>query len=127
MLAIGARMHYRLAGMPMDTTMLVGMVLIPLGLALSIYGLMPRLAQMRATLQNPHAHLTFHLADREPLNRAHWTLVIVLIIALAIDVMKPATLGFVIPGMTVEYDISKQTAAKLAFWALLGTTVGPIL
>ncbi len=127
MLAMGAHVHYRLAGMPMDTTMLVGMALIPIGLGLSIYGLMPRLAQMRESLQAVRDHAYFHIADRVPLNRAHWTLVIVLIVALAIDVMKPATLGFVIPGMTAEYDISKQTAAKLAFWALIGTTVGSVV
>ncbi|MBS0582557.1 MAG: MFS transporter [Proteobacteria bacterium] len=127
MLAMGAHMHYHLAGMPMDTTMLVGMALIPLGIGLSIYGLMPRLAQMRASLQATGNHAWFHIADRVPLNRAHWTLVIVLIVALAIDVMKPATLGFVIPGMTVEYDISKQTAAQLALWALVGTTVGSVV
>jgi len=127
MLAMGAHMHYHLAGMPMDTTMLVGMALIPLGLALSIYGLMPRLALMRESLQAARDHAYFHIADRVPLNREHWTLVIVLIVALTIDVMKPATLGFVIPGMTVEYDITKQTAAQLALWALVGTTVGSIV
>lgn len=127
MLAMGAHMHYHLAGMPMDTTMLAGMALIPIGLGLSIYGLMPRLQQMRESLQVTRDHAWFHLADRVPLNRAHWTLVIVLIVALAIDVMKPATLGFVIPGMTAEYDISKQTAAKLALWALIGTTVGSVV
>jgi len=127
MLAMGAHMHYHLAGMPMDTTMLVGMALIPLGLALSIYGLMPRFAQMRESMQSVHDHAWFHIADRVPLNREHWTLVIVLIVALAIDVMKPATLGFVIPGMTVEYEITKQTAAKLALWALIGTTVGSVV
>jgi len=51
----------------------------------------------------------------------------VLVVALVIDVMKPATLGFVIPGMTAEYEISKQTAAKLALWALIGTTVGSVV
>jgi putative MFS transporter len=127
MLAMGAHVHYRLVGMPMDTTMLVGMALIPLGLGLSIYGLMPRLQQMRESLQATRDHAYFHIADRVPLNRAHWTLVIVLIVALAIDVMKPATLGFVIPGMTAEYDITKQTAAKLALWALIGTTIGSVV
>ena len=127
MLAMGAHTHYHLAGMPMDTTMLVGMALIPLGLGLSIYGLMPRLAHMREALQSARDHVGFHIADRVPLNRAHWTLVVVLVVALVIDVMKPATLGFVIPGMTVEYDIPKQTAAKLALWALIGTTVGSVV
>ena len=69
-------------------------------------------------------HLT--VADNVALNRAHWTLVVVLVVALAIDVMKAATLGFVMPGMSAEYDISKPTAITLALVALIGTTIGSI-
>ena len=127
MLAMGAHTHYHLAGMPMDATMLAGMVAIPLGVVLSGYGLMPRLEQMRQVLQSTRDHVYFHLADSVPLNREHWTLVIVLIIALAIDVMKPATLGFVMPGMTAEYAISKQTGGLLALVALIGTTIGSVV
>ena len=126
MFLMGAHLHYRLAGMPMDATMLAGMALIPIGLALAAFGLMPRLEQMRQTLQGRHDQVFFHIADSVPLNREHWTLVLVLIIALAIDVMKPATLGFVMPGMTAEYAISKQTGALLALTALTGTTVGSV-
>jgi putative MFS transporter len=127
MLAMGAHTHYHLAGMPMDPLMLAGMAVIPLGLLLSAYGLMPRLELMRRTLQGARDHLSFHIADGVPLNREHWTLVIVLIVALAIDVMKPATLGFVMPGMTAEYAISRQTGGLLALVALVGTTVGSVL
>ncbi len=35
-------MHYRLAGMSVDVWMVVGMVLILLGLAATVYGLFPR-------------------------------------------------------------------------------------
>lgn len=125
MFAMAAPMHYRLAGMPMDSTMLVGMALIPLGALLAGFGLMPRIDQMRKALHGDHPH--FHLADSVPLNREHWKLIIVLIVALAVDVMKPATLGFVIPGMSNEYDISKSTAGYLALSALTGTTVGSII
>lgn len=124
MFAMSAHTHYRMVGMPMDATMLTGMALIPLGLLLAGYGLMPRLEQMRQTLQGGRDHGYFHLADSVSLNREHWTLVVVLIVALAIDVMKPATLGFVMPGMTAEYAISTQTGALLALVALTGTTVG---
>ncbi len=127
MLAMGAHMHYHLAGMPMDASMLIGMALIPFGVALAGYGLMPRLEQMRRVLQRAHDAMTFHIADSVPLNSAHWTLVIVLVIALVIDVMKPATLGFVVPGMTAEYEISKKTGGLLAFFALIGTTVGSVI
>ncbi len=126
MFLMGASTGYRLVGMPMDATMLVGMALIPIGLALSAFGLMPRLEQMRAARQasaRPH----FHVADGVPLNREHWKLVIVLVVALAVDVLKPASLGFVMPGMTREYGISSETAGLLALVALTGTTVGSVL
>jgi putative MFS transporter len=114
---------YRMAGMPMDNIMLTGMLLIPSGLLLAAYGLLPRLAQM----QNLSGEVTFHIADQASLNRAHWKLVVVLFVALAVDVMKPATLGFVLPGMGREYEIAKQTAGWLPLIALTGTTLGSII
>src|SRR3546814_7616661 len=54
-------------------------------------------------------------------------LVVVLVVALAVDGMKPATLGFVMPGMSLEYSISTPTASVLALVALIGTTVGSIV
>ncbi|HVI24956.1 MAG TPA: MFS transporter [Xanthomonadaceae bacterium] len=123
---MGRHMGWRMVGMPMDGLMLAGMLVIPAGVLLAGYGLMPRLAQMRRTLRGG-THLHFHVADGVPLNRAHWTLVTALAVALAIDVMKPATLGFVVPGMSAEYSISKPTASLLAFVALIGTTVGSVV
>src|SRR6476619_937360 len=127
MFAMGRMTNWQMVGMPMDNLMLSGMALIPLGLLLSTYGLMPRLDQMRQTLHGNGNHLHFHIADGVPLNREHWTLVLVLVTALAIDVMKPATLGFVMPGMSKEYQISKPTASTLALVALIGTTVGSVI
>jgi MFS transporter, putative metabolite:H+ symporter len=126
MFMMAAPMHYHLAGMPMDNTMLAGMALIPIGVLLAGYGLMPRMDQLRQAMHGGD-HVHFHVADGLPLNREHWKLIIVLIIALAVDVMKPATLGFVIPGMSSEYDITKSTAGYLALSALTGTTVGSIV
>ena len=127
MLAMAAPMHYRLAGMPMDNMMRIGMALVPLGVLLAGYGLMPRLAQMRRTLHPDRSPLPFHVADHAPLNREHWKLVAVLTVALAVDVMKPATIGFVMPGMSSEYGISTSTAGWLALSALTGTAVGSIV
>lgn len=126
MFMMGRHTGYQMVGMEMDATMLTGMALIPLGVLLAMYGLMPRIAQMHKSLHGD-SHLQFHVADGVPLNREHWKLVIVLVIALAVDVLKPATLGFVMPGMTTEYEISKQTAGVLALVALTGTTVGSVL
>ncbi len=119
-------MDYQMVGMPMDPAMLAGMFVIPVGLLLAAYGLMPRLDLMRQGLHGGQA-LQFHIADGVPLNREHWKLVIVLVVALIVDVMKPATLGFVMPGMTLEYEIGKQTAGWLPLVALTGTMVGSIL
>jgi putative MFS transporter len=126
MFLMGRSMHWQLVGMPMTPLMLGGMALIPAGLLLSTYGLMPRLEQVRRTLHDSN-HLHFHIADGVPLNREHWKLVTVLVVALAIDVMKPATLGFVVPGMSAEYVIPKPTASLLALVALIGTTVGSVV
>lgn len=119
-----APMGFRMAGMPMSTTMWLGMALIPLGLGLAFYGLMPRLAHLRR--HDPVAVL-FHVADEVPLNRAHWGLVGALFVAVTVDVMKPATLGFVMPGMASEYAIGSHAAGTLALIALSGTAVGSVL
>jgi len=118
-------MNYQMVGMEMDDTMLAGMAAIPVGLLLAAYGLMPRMARLQR--QGCAGAMQFHVADGIPLNDAHWKLVVVLIVALAVDVLKPATLGFVMPGMTKEYDISKETAGWLALVALTGTTVGSVV
>lgn len=125
MFVCASHMGYRMVGMPMDVPMLAGMALIPPGLLLAAYGLMPRLAPLRMT--GPAGAVPqFELADGVALNARHWYLVAVLIVALTIDVMKPATLGFVMPGMTDEYGLSKQNAGILALVALTGTTVGSV-
>lgn len=128
MYLMAAPMHYRLAGMPMSPGMLLGMALIPLGLCLAAFALAPprRMATGDARpAARMHRH-DFHIADGVPLNRAHLTLVAVLVVALAVDVMKPATLGFVMPGLTGEYGISKEVGALLALVALTGTTLGSV-
>ena len=127
MFMMGRHTHWQMVGMPMDAWMLWGMAMIPAGVVLAGFGLMPRLGTMRESLHGGHGRLHFHVADGVPLNREHWKLVVVLVIALAVDVMKPATLGFVMPGMSLEYSISRPTASVLALVALVGTTVGSIV
>ena len=127
MYIMAAPMHYHLAGMAMDTPMSIGMGLIPCGVLLAAYGLMPHLAQMRQYLHGQGNHRYFHIADGVPLNREHWKLVIVLAVALTVDVMKPASIAFVMPGMTHEYSITSSTAGYLALSALTGTAVGSVV
>lgn len=117
-------MGFRLAGMPMDTGMIFGMALIVGGIAASAYGLLPKnvVVQMRAS-----RHITVAAPEDARLSPAHWQLMSVLVLALVIDVMKPASLGFVMPGIVAEYGITQAQAALVPFAALMGTVVGSVL
>jgi putative MFS transporter len=115
---------YRMSGMPVDAMMIVGMLLIVAGLAASVYGVVPRAA---ALARQPGPAISLVAADSAPLTRAHQRLLAVLIVALVVDIMKPATLGFVVPGMSEEYGVSRETASLIAFVALIGTTVGSVI
>ena len=121
MFLMGRAVHYKLAGMPMDTGMLVGMGLIIGGTCATAYGLLPP--------RRTHDVQIEEIAPPEdaPLTRAHWVQIIILATALIIDVMKPATLGFVVPGMGFEYGLRASAVAVLPFVALLGTTVGSFI
>jgi len=124
MFAMARSMHYRLAGMPMDTTMIGGMVLIVVGTLVAAYGLLPRnVAAQRAAA----ADIVVAAPEDAPLVLAHWGLMAVLVIALVIDVMKPAALGFTVPGMISEYGVPKKTVSLVPFFALAGTVAGSVL
>lgn len=125
MYVMAAPMHYALVGMPMDRPMQLGMALIVGGFLLSAYGLMPHLAQVRLTVGGGKT-ARWRVAGGVALTRAHWTLVAVLAIALTIDVMKPASIAFVMPGMANEYHIGMSRAGYLALSALVGTAVGSV-
>lgn len=123
MLAMAHRMGNQLNGMPMDTGMWIGMGLIILGVPAAVYGALPR----KRAPHGSHAGTSFEASDSAPLGRWHAAVLLVLTLGLVIDVMKPATLGFVLPGLSREYGISHSTAAYLPFVALAGTTVGSFL
>jgi putative MFS transporter len=119
MFLMAGEMGYMMAGMPMDTGMLAGMALIVAGTLLAGFGLLPK------GLPSRHDGLaTIAPPEDAPLTHAHWRLIAVLGVALIIDIMKPASLGFVTPGMRVEYGIDRATVALLPFSALCGTAVG---
>ena len=63
-------------------------------------------------------------APEGKLNRAHWQLMLVLALGLIIDAMKPASLGFTIPGMSHEYQLSRAAVSWLPLCALAGLSVG---
>jgi len=129
---IGARdMGYRLVGMPMDPAMMVGMFLIIVGLVASLYGLYPRSAEATAGLVS---QIRVRALDEAPIRAAHVGLLVVMAIAVTIDVMKPTTLAFVVPGMAQEYGLrsplnpaGEVPVAYLPLSGITGTVLGSFL
>lgn len=129
---VGARdMGYRLVGMPMDTSMMIGMLLIIAGLVASLYGLYPRSAEATAGLVS---QIRVRALDEAPMRAAHVGLLVVMAIAVTIDVMKPTTLAFVVPGMAQEYGLRSPLnpagdvpVAYLPLSGITGTVLGSFL
>jgi putative MFS transporter len=120
-----AQMGYHMGSMHMSTLMVAGMAMIIGGMCLTAYGLVP--ADRNIGGRRPVSGLHFQAMDSARLTRLHWGMMFVLGVALVIDVMKPATLGFVIPGMKGEYGLKGTQVAMLPLIALAGTTVGSLL
>ncbi|HEY0600965.1 MFS transporter [Brevundimonas sp.] len=115
---MGRGMGFRLVGMAMDAGMMWGMALIVGGVALAAFGLLPAHKGDDTPLE------VLAPPEDAPLTRAHWVMCALLSVALIVDIMKPASLGFVTPGMREEYGLSDAFVAVLPFAALSGTVVG---
>ena len=131
MYLMGKASGYRLVGMPMDTSMRVGMGAIILGLAASLYGLLPR---TRAPRPARASRIVVSALDDAPLTLAHAGLLLTMMIAVTIDIMKPTALAFVLPGMTLEYGLKGPAnpagtvpVAYVALTAIVGTVLGSFL
>jgi putative MFS transporter len=131
MYAMGRHIGYRLAGMPMDSSMVAGMVAIIVGLAASLYGLVPPAAS-----RGHRAASTIRVSalDDASLGPAHYRLLLAMALAVTIDVMKPTALAFVMPGMTEEYGLQSPLnptgttpVVWLALVAITGTVIGSFL
>ena len=124
MFLMGRHNHFILAGMHIGWDMVLGMAAIVGGCAIAAYGLLPRnIANQLAASQD----IVVTPPEDVPLSWPHWTLMGVLVIALVIDIMKPATLGFTLPGMMSEYQVTKATVSSFPFSALVGTVIGSII
>ncbi|HKR85784.1 MAG TPA: MFS transporter [Terriglobales bacterium] len=132
MVAVGVVLHlpmfwmgrmtgFRLAGMPMGPGMFLGMALIVSGIAAAAYGLLP------PRQQGQISYFSITPPEDAPLTKMHWIQIALLAVALVVDVMKAASLGFVIPGMRLEYGLGFSAVAILPFVALLGTTAGSFI
>ncbi|NNF58501.1 MAG: MFS transporter [Rhodothermaceae bacterium] len=124
---MAADMGYRMIGMEMSMWMNVGMGAILLGMALATWGLMPRKETLGRLNKSAVEGVHFRAMDSAHLTGAHWGLLFVLGVALIIDVMKPATLGFVMPGTKEEYGLTTGQIALLPLSGLTGTTIGSIV
>ncbi|HWW29659.1 MAG TPA: MFS transporter [Steroidobacteraceae bacterium] len=118
---MGRNSGFNLSHMPMDAGMLWGMALIVFGILAAGYGLLPK------TPPSVGLHEILAPSEDAALSAAHWKLMAVLAVALIIDVMKPASLGFVTPGMRIEYGIDRATVALLPLSALIGTAAGSFI
>ncbi len=131
MVWMGRHNGYRLVGMAMDDGMLWGMAAIGVGLCASLYGLLPDPRPPAAEACSPPR---IQAMDDAPLGPAHIGLLLTMAVAITIDIMKPTALAFVVPGMTVEYNLKSPLnpggtypAALLALAGISGTVLGSIL
>jgi putative MFS transporter len=122
-----------MVGMPIDRGMIVAMTLIVAGIGVAAYGLLPRKLAGAAAAADIAGQLAASQdivvtpPEDAPLSRAHWGLMSVLVIALIIDIMKPATLGFTLPGMMSEYQVTQAVVSSFPFSALAGTVIGSFI
>jgi MFS transporter, putative metabolite:H+ symporter len=124
-----ADMGYRMAGMRPDAPMLAGMALILAGLAATAYGLWPRRAP-RDHRDPPRVQAL----DDARITPTHVCLLAVMAVAVTIDVMKPAALAFVTPGVAREYGLTSPLnphggppVALLPLVGIVGTVIGSFL
>ena len=123
--------HYRLVGMPVDGLMAIGMVLIALGLIAVVYGLAPT----RAVASQRSESIRVSTLDDARLGPAHYALMLILIVAIAIDAMKPFTFTFILPGVAKEYVLSAPghnvhgalPVALYPFFGIVGTVIGSFI
>ncbi|HEY5371537.1 MAG TPA: MFS transporter [Hanamia sp.] len=123
-------MGYRLVGMPMDTSMNLGMTLVVIGLLVTLYSLIPP----KALSEKADFDLKIKALDDAPINRTHIGLLIVMAIAITLDVMKPTILSFVVPGVAREYVLksplfpnARIPVALLPLSGITGTVIGSFI
>lgn len=102
-------------------TMLIGMGLLAVGLLAATAGLFRHTPRARSAGPAPEA------IEHGGLRPIHLATCLVLAVALVVDIMKPLTIGFVLPGMREEYGLSQAQVSVLPLVALTGTAVGSIV
>jgi MFS transporter, putative metabolite:H+ symporter len=131
MYLMGRDNGYRLVGMEMDPLMILGMAAIIAGFAASLYGLYPRSAEVQREIAS---RIRVKALDDAPINKTHVGLLLAMAVGVTIDIMKPTTLAFVVPGMTAEYGLKSPLnpagtlpAAYLPLAGITGTVLGSFI
>jgi putative MFS transporter len=93
--------------------------------AVSLNLALPRHIESRKAPPSPERIIA--AIEESPMTRRHWYFLIALLGALAFDSMKPATIGFVMPGMKEMFGLSPQTASYLGVSGLTGTFLGSLV
>ena len=124
---------YILAGKTPDASMWFGMLLIFVGLVATAYGLFPRLSEVS---RGYVSKIRVRAMDEAKISPAHVGLLLVMAAAVTIDVIKPTTLAFMIPGATKEYGLKHPIlnphglGLKAAYYPLSGisgTVIGSFI
>jgi putative MFS transporter len=125
--------RYCLAGQDVNAAMWIGMILAIVGVAATAYGLFPRISDVS---HGAVSRIRVRALDDAPIRPAHIALLLVMAAAVTIDVMKPTTLAFVVPGMAKEYGLRLGKAlnpsasvpvAWLPLAGISGTVIGSFL
>ncbi len=119
----------------------VGLLLDAVGTALAGWGVLPRRLPDRSAVEAlsvddlvepaasglaaPEAELA--AMDSAAMSRGHWGMFGRMYAGLVIDTMKPATLGFMLPGMQAEYGLSSTVVALFPMAAITGLTIGSVV
>jgi len=124
--------HYMLSGMAFDRWMNLGMVLVVGGYIAVLYGLAPTFRRKHAS---GSSEVELRSLDSSRLGPAHYKLMFVLMLGVAIDTQKPFTFVFILPGVANEYNLRSPThpapghlpVALFPFIAVVGTVVGSLI
>jgi putative MFS transporter len=118
---------------------LLGMALDLGGFAATTIGLLPRgLSEILARRHRGHIELaatdipvandsSLAAMDSTGLTGTHWRMISRLFVGAALDTMKPATLGYMLPGLRAEYGLTTAQVAIYPLAALCGLTIGSVL
>lgn len=130
----GRRHGYQLVGARADQWLYLSLALMIGGTIATFFGLAPR-AMFKRSSDAGRPHVRIRSMDDASLTSAHYKLMAILVVAIAVDTLKPFTFAFILPGVAKEYGLSSPShhvagALPVAIYPLagiFGTTLGSFL